>query len=87
MLSQILITCQNIITTYPQFRNDLAQKFIDFTTLNNEKSKRTMDIIKGINVFAAQFYTLLSINNFADLFDQEKMKEIFSDADKLTEIK
>ena len=33
-----------------------------------------MDVIKGINVFAAQFYTLLSINNFADLFDQEEMK-------------
>lgn len=40
-----------------------------------------------MNVFAAQFYSLISIENYADLIEDSNHKAIFADPNKLLEIK
>lgn len=87
MLAQILATCQNIISSNKNLRADVVRKIISFSKLNNESSARTADVIKGINVLAAQFYTLLSVDNYVELINDEGAKADFSNQEKLTEIK
>ena len=87
MLGQVLATCQQIVKTAKTFRAELVKKIIDFAQLNREASARTQDVIKGMNVLALQFYTLLSIDNHTDLIDDADQKAMFTDAQKLLEIK
>jgi len=64
-----------------------VQKVIAFSTAGSETSARTADVVKGINVLAVQFYSFLSIENHCDLIEDADHKAMFSDPQKLLEIK
>lgn len=87
MLHQIQDTCIRIVTHSKTFRQELITNLINFQTLSAETSFRTTDKIKGINCFLAQFYTLLSINNFESMIEDADQKAFFSDQAKLLELK
>ena len=68
-----------IIKTSKNPRDDLLKKIVAFSKLGSDVSARTADVVKGIKVFALQFYTFLSIDNFYELIEDEELKAIFAD--------
>lgn len=87
MMYQIKETCIRIISQSKTFRQELITKLINFQTLSSKISYRTQDKIKGIGCLLTQLYTLLSINNFEELIDDDDQKAFFKDSGKILELK
>lgn len=87
MLDHIKDTCIQIILTSKTFRAEMIDKAVNFTKLGAKESHRTADKVKGVQVLLTQFYCFLEINNFANLIEDETLKQIFSDEAKVLEMK
>jgi len=81
------LTCQKIIQTSKQFREQLIERILNFSALGSKEPFRTADVIKGILCLATQFYTLINIENFTELIEKPEHKAIFEDEAQLRDIK
>lgn len=76
ILEQVEKTCIMIIEQHKEFRENLIAKFISFAS-KQDTSSRTSDVIKNINVFAAQIYCLLKLENLAEkVVSEEQSKQL-----------
>ena len=74
MLEQVEKTCVVIIKTHTTFRNETIGKFLNFSNKQGTESFRTSDVVKSINVLAAQIHCLFKMDDLLSKVESEDHK-------------
>lgn len=74
ILEQVEQTCVVMMDTNRTFRNETIGKFLNFSNKQGTESFRTSDVVKSINVLAAQVHCLFKVDDLLEKVESEDHK-------------
>ena len=76
-----------MMDTNRTFRNEIVGRFVNFTAKQGTESFRTSDVVKNVNVLAAQVHCLFKVPDLMEKIESEEHKKELENADKVKEMK
>jgi len=87
VLKQVEQTCVVMMDTERTFRNEVVGRLVDFTAKQGTASVRTSDVVKSINVLAAQVHCPLQVPDLLEKIESEEHKKALDTVDKVKKVK